>query len=98
MDYGYSVNSVPIRLTWERWYHIVENHDDMAGYYEDVLSVVEDPDMVLTGYRGALIAIKGYGRNRYLSVVYRETSTQDGFVVTAYFTDQIDRQKAIWKK
>ena len=35
-DITYSVNNVPIRLTDERWIHIVENHDDMAGYYFDV--------------------------------------------------------------
>ena len=28
---AYSINGVPIRLTAERWLHIVENHDDMAG-------------------------------------------------------------------
>ena len=30
MEIGYSVNGVLIWLTYERWYHIVENHDDMA--------------------------------------------------------------------
>ena len=34
MDVAYSVDGVPIRLTVERWFHIVENHDDLAGYYE----------------------------------------------------------------
>ena len=33
----YSVHDVPIRLTDERLTHIVENHDDIAGYYFDVL-------------------------------------------------------------
>jgi len=27
MEVAYSVNSVPIRLTYERWFHIIENHD-----------------------------------------------------------------------
>ena len=30
MDIVKSVNDVPIRLTYERWVHIIENHDDMA--------------------------------------------------------------------
>ena len=38
MDIVKSKNNVPIRLTEERWIHIVENHDDLAGYYEDVLA------------------------------------------------------------
>jgi hypothetical protein len=28
MDVAQSLNGVPIRLTYERWYHIVENHDE----------------------------------------------------------------------
>ena len=98
MDVVYSVRGVPIRLTAERWFHIVENHDDLAGYYDDVLRVVEAPDLVLPGYRGSVIAVRGYGRDRYLMVVYREMSLSDGFVITAYFTSAIDRKKAIWKR
>ena len=63
MDIARSVNSVPIRLTSERWLHIVENHDEMAGYYDDVLLAVESPDIVLRGYRGSLLAVRGYGAN-----------------------------------
>lgn len=51
-----SINNVSIRLTDERWIHIVENHDDLAGYYDEVLSVIEDPDYVIKGYGDALIA------------------------------------------
>jgi hypothetical protein len=98
MDVVLSVEGVPIRLTTERWFHIVENHDDIAGYYDDVLETVENPDMVLRGYRGSLIAARGYGRRRYLAVVYRQVSTEDGFIITAYFTSKIDRKKAIWKR
>jgi hypothetical protein len=36
MDIAISKAGVPIRLTDERWHHIVENHDDLAGYYDDV--------------------------------------------------------------
>jgi len=31
MDIVKSRNNVPIRLMEERWLHIVENHDDLAG-------------------------------------------------------------------
>jgi len=97
MDIALSTNNVPVRLTAERWFHIVETHDDLAGHYDNVLSVVENPDLVLRGYRGAFIAVSGAGRGRYLAVVYRELSAQDGFVITAYFTSKIDRKKVIWK-
>jgi hypothetical protein len=78
--------------------HIVENHDDLAGYYDDVMRVLEDPDLIITGYRGSLIAVRGYGRNRYLMVVYRELTSSDGFVITAYFASEVDRRKAVWKR
>jgi hypothetical protein len=49
MDVAFSKNGVPIRLTDERWFHIVENHDDLAGYYDDVLQTIEDLDLILRG-------------------------------------------------
>lgn len=98
MDIALSVNGVPIRLTSERWLHIVENHDDVAGYYDDILTVIEEPELILPGHNGSLIAIQNYGRHRYLAVVYRELSSDDGFVITAYFTNKVDRRKALWPR
>ncbi|MBI1927385.1 hypothetical protein HYR99_24495 [Candidatus Poribacteria bacterium] len=98
MDFALSIEGVPIRLTTEQWFHIVENHEDLAGYYDDVLETIENPDIVLRGHQGSLIAARGYGRKRYLMVVYRQVSKNDGFIITAYFTNKIDRKKAIWKR
>jgi hypothetical protein len=93
-----SVNGVPIRMTDERWRHIVDAHDELAGYYDDCLQVVETPDVVLAGHGGSLKAVKGYRRKRYLVVIYRELSRLDGFVITAYFTRKIDRRKVVWRR
>jgi len=98
MEIVYSINGVPIRLTDERWIHIVENHDDLAGHYDDVLAIIENPDLILPGYGKSLIAIRGAGRGQYLAVVYRELSVDDGFIITAYFTTKIDRRKAKWRR
>ena len=99
MDIAYSINNIPIRLTRERWFHITENHDDMAGYYDDVLDTIENPDIVIQGYGGALIAFKGIARKRYLGVIYKElTGKEDGFVISAYHTSKIDRRKILWPK
>ncbi|MCX6027939.1 MAG: hypothetical protein NT169_01390 [Chloroflexi bacterium] len=97
-EIAFSVDGVPIRLTDERWFHIVENHEDMAGYYDDVLETIEDPEMILPGYRGSLMTTRSYGHERFLVVIYRKISRQDGFVITAFFTDEVDRKKAIWKR
>jgi hypothetical protein len=41
VEIAYSIDGVPIRLSAERWFHIVENHDDLAGHYDNVLSAVK---------------------------------------------------------
>lgn len=96
MDIAYSVNNVPIRLTAERWYHIVENHDDVAGHYDDVLETIENPDLVLRGYKDALIGVRGAGRKGYFCVVYRELGKDDGFVISAFFSGEINKRNRIW--
>ncbi|MBE7549324.1 hypothetical protein KsCSTR_29940 [Candidatus Kuenenia stuttgartiensis] len=100
MEIVKSINGVPIRLTDERWVHIVENHDDLAGYYDEVLNTIESPDYVVKGYAQALIALKESGENRFLAVVYKETSNDDGFIITAYFTSKIklEREVIVWQQ
>jgi len=54
-DVALSVNGVPVRLTSERWNHIVENHDDMAGYFYEVLETVSYPTWIFEGTDDELI-------------------------------------------
>ena len=89
---------MPIRLSHERWTHIVENHNDLAGYYDQVLATVEKPDLVVQGYGGALIALKGVTKGKYLAVVYKELSPKNGFIVSAYFTRRPDKRRKVWPK
>ena len=98
MDIAYSKNGVPIRLTYERWYHIIENHDDLASYYFDVLETIENPDFIIRGTKGTLKATRNFGRSRWLVVVYREISKKDGFVITAYFLDKRPKGEIIWQQ
>ena len=98
MDIAYSVNGVPIRLTYERWYHIVENHDDMASHFHDVLETVENPQFVTRGNRGALKATRNLGRRRWLVVVYRELSRTDGFVITGYILQTKPKGEIVWRR
>ena len=96
-----SVNGVPIRLTSERWMHIVEHHDDLAGHYHDVLETLRGPDAVYDGDGGELLAVASRFAPRYLIVAYREISRTDGFVITAFFTTrmrQIERRRLACKK
>lgn len=49
-----------IRVTDERWIHITESHDYMAGYLDHVIETVEDPDWLVKGWADEIIAIKQY--------------------------------------
>ena len=88
MDVVTSKAGVPVRLTDERWFHIVENHDEVAGYYEQVLEAVEDPDLILEGYGGALIAAKALGRRKYLMVVWYIESCDERMVLSSPHTSR----------
>jgi hypothetical protein len=97
LDIAYSVNNVPIRLTYERWFHITENHDDLSSYYFEVLETVEFPELIARGNKGALKAVKSMSKNNWLVVVYREISKNDGFIITAYFLDNKPKGEVIWR-
>lgn len=94
----YSVSGVPIRLTEERWEHITGKHLYMTSYYEDSLEALEDPEYILRGHRGTLVAVRSSGRRRYLHVVYREMSRADGFIVTAYIKPAFNRKLIVWRR
>jgi hypothetical protein len=95
-----SVHNIPIRLTEERWIHIVENHNEMAGYYDKVLDAVANPKWVVLGYHDELWAIMEISENKVLLAVYKEIKSEnDGFIITAFFTSQLQklkRRKMIW--
>jgi hypothetical protein len=98
MEIAHSVNGVPIRLTYERWYHIVENHDEMASYFYEVLYAIERPDFVARGNKGALKAARNMGKRNWLVVIYRELSKGDGFVITAYLLDSKPKGEVVWQQ
>ena len=98
MEIVYSANKVPIRLTYERWYHIIENHDDMASHFHDVLETIEKPELVARGNKGTFKAAKNMGKRKWLVVIYKELSQKDGFVITAYFLGEKPKGEIIWRR
>ena len=98
MEKAHSVNGVPIWLTYERWYHITENHDDLASHFYDVLETIQKPDCVIHGNKGSLKAIRSIGKKKWLIVIYKEVSKRDGFVITAYFLDTKPKGKILWRQ
>jgi hypothetical protein len=101
MDVAKSKNDVPIRLTEERWFHITEEHSEMAGYYFEVLETVEDPETIYQGTMGEYVAVRPIEKGQYIVVVYKELSKQDGFVITAFLTRrrrQLEKRRKIWER
>ena len=87
-----SKEGVPLRITAERWAHIVENHDYMAGNLDKVLETLQDPDYIVRGSKGAKLALKHYPATviseKDLVAIYRELSATDGFLITAFMTSK----------
>jgi len=100
IGFAISKNGVKIRLEENRWFHIVESHDYMSGLSTDVLDAIEEPDIIVKGKRSELISAAEF-KGKHLIVIYKETTKQDGFVITAFITSDIERIKkkgVIWKK
>lgn len=96
-----SVNGITIRLPDERWIHITDEHAEMAGYLYDVLETIEKPLAVFEGNSGELLAACEIETGKYIIVVYREVTQEDGFIITAFLTrrwNQIERRKKIWQR
>ncbi|MBP9019492.1 MAG: hypothetical protein KBG04_06725 [Bacteroidales bacterium] len=101
MDVVRSKNSVPIRLTEERWLHITEEHSEMAGYYFEVLEAVEEPEAIYAGKAGECIAVREMEKDKYIVVIYRELGEEDGFVITAFLTrrrKKLEKRRKIWEQ
>lgn len=99
----HSRSGVPIRLTDERWRHIVARHPELDNQRERILETIADPDAIYEGDTSETLAIRFYARtpltSKHLVVAYREMNAADGFVVTAYLTRRPSAQRVvIWKR
>lgn len=68
---------------------------------ERVLETVREPDYVLEGDRGTLMAMRLYDRTpvtrKHCAAVYRPTGVAAGFIVTAYFARSMPRgRRIVW--
>ncbi len=93
-----SKNGKPIRLTDERWAHIAEEHNELAGWRYSVLEAIAEPTRILAGNAGELLAIREIETGKWLVVIYREEET-GGFIITAFLTRRIrslDKRRQLW--
>ena len=74
----------------------------MKDLQERILETLFEPEEIQQGDYGELLAIRFYPRTpltqKYLVVVYREISADDGFVMTSYLATRPSiRRITIWK-
>jgi hypothetical protein len=96
-----SINNVPIRLTDERWQHITTRHPELVAQQEKLLETIAKPEQIQAGDTGELLAIRFYPQtpltSKFMVVAYREVSVDDGFILTAYFTNRPStRRITLW--
>jgi hypothetical protein len=98
-----SHNGVPVRLTGERWMHIISRHPEMATQKDRVFETIFEPDMIQQGDFDELLAVRLFAQTpltqKHLVVAYRENSIDDGFIVTAYLTRRPStKRKVLWRR
>ncbi|MGH9909694.1 MAG: hypothetical protein ACRD32_03560 [Nitrososphaerales archaeon] len=102
----FSVNGIPIRLTEERWSHIVEHHPEIEQFLDEILSTVSNPkNMYLLTKKQILAATNTYdkletfGLAKNIAVHYREFA-HDGFILTAFVISdkKLERRFRNWKR
>jgi hypothetical protein len=70
----------------------------MVGLAQEVLRAVAEPEEVLEGGAGELLAVREFEPSKWIVAVYRERE-HDGFVITAFFTRRrswLDRRRPTW--
>ena len=93
-----SKSGIPVRLTDERWEHIVTEHGELSGHQVAVLQTVSAPERILAGTSGEKLAVREIERGKWLVVVYRE-SEHDGFIITAFLTRRyrsLEKREVLW--
>lgn len=95
-----SKNGIIIRLTDERWKHIVLMHPTLSENRKKVLTTVKNPDYIFKGRAKELLAVLKISQRNYLVVIYKEKEA-DGFIITAYETTAklwLFKKELIWSR
>ena len=100
-----SKNNAQIRMTEERWLHIITSHIEMNGNLPELIRTIEDPDVITNGVSDELRCIRFFPEThlgpKHLMVAYKEEANSAGFIITAYKTSNIKKlltKDIIWKK
>jgi len=91
-----------IRLTQAQWLHMAFFHPEVEAERARIRKTLENPEIVVEGAtRNTQICYRFFKRtpvtSKYLAVVIKVLN-QEGFIITAYFTERVRRGKVLWKK
>jgi len=73
----------------------------MAGLFFEILETINEPEFVVQGNNGELIAARKIENDKHLIAVYRESNGKDGFVITAFLTKKaasLRKRQLIWDR
>jgi hypothetical protein len=104
-----SANNVPIRLTEERWFHIMEYHRELEAFQSEILLAIANSDRLYfspPSLEPNFAAVKVFARlvefglARNLVVHYREVSPSNGFILTALVMSdkRLNRRFKLWQR
>lgn len=104
-----SMNNVPIRLTEERWLHIIEYHRELEPFQPEILLATVDPDelyfsppQLKPNFAAVKVFIRlvKFGLAKNLVVHYREVSQSNGFILTALMMSdkRLKRRFKLWQR
>lgn len=90
---------IKIRTTDSYWHKIVSfKHPSMNGKEEDVKSALAEPEQIRVSKADPLVNLYYKACGRYYVCVVTKKLNGDGFIVTAYLTENIKEGEQIWPK
>jgi len=109
MTITHSRNGVPIRLSQERWGHIRRRHPELDNQKEKIVETLSDPDCILAGDFGELLAVRLYPETpltrKYLNacptkVAAASYTAKSGIMKRSSFTSPIKlaMRTTVWRR
>ena len=91
-----------IRLTNERWTHIISHHPVIKNLKEEMKETLRDPEIVRRSvYDPSVLIYYRYFKDvfggKYIAVVVKVNNIK-GFILTSYVTDRVKRGDEVWRK
>jgi len=91
-----------IRLTQVQLLHMVFFHPEVENEQAKIRKTLENPEIVVEGAtKDTRICYRFFKRtpvtSKYLAVAVKVLN-QEGFIMTAYFTERVRRGKVLWKE